>query len=115
MDLKELQNHGQSIWLDYFRRDLISSGELARMVRDDGIRGITTNPTIFEQAITGTTLYDAALERDVRRQDDAPRKIYEQLAIDDIQRAADILRPVFDATDGGDGFVPRLAAISAGS
>jgi transaldolase / glucose-6-phosphate isomerase len=105
MDIKELQKHGQSVWLDYFRRDLIASGELARMIRDDGIRGITTNPTIFEQAISGTTLYDAALERDVRRQDEPPRKIYERLVIDDIQQAADVLRPVFDATGGGDGFV----------
>ena len=105
MDIKELQKHGQSVWLDYFRRDLIASGELARLVEDDGIRGITTNPTIFEQAISGTTLYDASLERDVRRQDEPPRTIYERLVIEDIQRAADVLRPVFDATDGADGFV----------
>lgn len=105
MDIKELHNQRQSVWLDYFRRDLITSGELARLVRDDGLRGITTNPTIFEQAINGTTLYDASIERSVRGKDEAPDKIYERLAIEDIQRAADVLRPVFDETDGGDGFV----------
>lgn len=105
MDLKELQNHGQSVWLDYFRRDLITSGELARMVREDGLRGITTNPTIFEQAINGTTLYDASIERYVTRKDEPPQKIYERVAIEDIQRATDVLRPVFDETQGRDGFV----------
>jgi transaldolase / glucose-6-phosphate isomerase len=105
MDIKELQQHGQSVWLDYFRRDLITSGELARLVRDDGIRGITTNPTIFEQAISGTTLYDTAIERGVSHHDESPSKIYERLAIEDIQHAADVLRPVFDATQRGDGFV----------
>jgi transaldolase / glucose-6-phosphate isomerase len=120
MDIKELQNHGQSVWLDYFRRDLVSSGELARMVRDDGIRGITTNPTIFEQAITGTTYYDAAIELDVRRKDEPPGALYNRLVIDDIQQAADVLRPVYDATDGRDGFVsvevsPYLAHDTRGS
>ena len=105
MDIKELQQHGQSVWLDYFRRDLIASGALARMVRDDGIRGITTNPTIFEQAITGTDYYDAALERDVRRHDEPPRALYNRLVIDDIQKAADVFRSVYDATEGRDGFV----------
>lgn len=120
MDIKELQQHGQSVWLDYFRRDLITSGDLARMVRDDGIRGITTNPVIFEQAITGTTYYDAALERDVRRKDEPPGVLYNRLVIDDIQQAADVLRPVYDATDGRDGFVsvevsPYLAHDTRGS
>lgn len=120
MDIKELQRHGQSVWLDYFRRDLISSGELARMVRDDGLGGITTNPTIFEQAITGTTLYDASFGRDVRRHDEPVPELYEGLVIDDIQRAADILRPVFDATRGADGFVsmevsPHLAHDTRGT
>jgi transaldolase/glucose-6-phosphate isomerase len=105
MDIKELHKQHQSLWLDYFRRDLITSGELARLVRDDGLRGITTNPTIFEQAINGTTLYDASIERSVKSNDEPPDKIYERLAIDDIQRAADVLRPVFDETDGADGFV----------
>ncbi len=120
MDVKELLQHGQSVWLDYFRRDLISSGELARMVRDDGIRGITTNPAIFEQAIAGTTQYDAALDRQLRRNDESPRALYNRLVIDDIQQAADVLRPVYDATDGHDGFVsvevsPYLAHDTQGS
>ena len=120
MDIKELQNHGQSVWLDYFRRDLLSSGELARMVRDDGISGITTNPTIFEQAISGTTYYDGAIEVDVRRTDEPAGALYRRLVIDDIQQAADVLRPVYDATDGQDGFVsvevsPYLAHDTPGS
>lgn len=120
MDIKALQQHGQSVWLDYFRRDLITSGELARMVREDGIRGITTNPTIFEKAITGTTLYDASIERELRRRDEPPGKIYERLVIEDIQRAADVLRPVFDALQGRDGFVsvevsPHLAHDTRGT
>jgi transaldolase/glucose-6-phosphate isomerase len=120
MDIKELHKHRQSVWLDYFRRDLITNGELARLVRDDGLRGITTNPTIFEQAINGTTLYDASIERSARRKDESPDKIYERLAIEDIQRAADVLRPVFDETDGSDGFVsmevsPYLARDTRGT
>ena len=93
MDIKELQQHGQSVWLDYFRRDLITSGELARMVRDDGIRGITTNPTIFEQAINDTTLYDSSIERDVTRKDEPPGKIYERLAIDDLTDRLSVADP----------------------
>jgi transaldolase/glucose-6-phosphate isomerase len=120
MDVKELLQHGQSVWLDYFRRDLISSGELARMVRDDGIRGITTNPAIFEQAITGTSYYDAALELLLERTDDPPSVLYNRLVIDDIQQATEVLRPVYEATDGRDGFVsvevsPYLAHDTQGS
>jgi transaldolase/glucose-6-phosphate isomerase len=120
MNIRELQNQGQSAWLDYFRRDLISSGELARLVREVGIRGITTNPTIFEQAINGTTLYDASIERYVKRTSETPDKIYERVAIEDIQQAADVLRPVFDETQGSDGFVsmevsPYLARDTRGT
>lgn len=120
MDVKELLQHGQSVWLDYFRRDLISSGELARMVRSDGIRGITTNPAIFEQAITATAYYDAAIERQLRHKDESARTLYNRLVIDDIQQAADVLRPVYDETDGRDGFVsvevsPYLAHDTQGS
>ena len=113
--LKELAEQGQSIWLDYIRRNLIRSGELKRLVEEDGIRGVTSNPTIFEKAIAGSTDYDEAL-RGMLAADPQIEvgKLYEPLAIEDIQMAADVLRPVYDATHGDDGYVslevsPHLA------
>jgi transaldolase / glucose-6-phosphate isomerase len=106
VDLKELhQKYGQSIWLDYIRRHLLRSGEFARLVREDGIRGVTSNPSIFEKAIAGSTDYGPALERYEKNKDETASTIYEQLAIEDIQQAADILRPVYDEADRGDGYV----------
>jgi len=113
--LKELAAQGQSIWLDYIRRDLILSGELRRLVEEDGVRGVTSNPTIFEKAITGSTDYDQALQKLLALDRAAPaEKLYEPLAIADIQMAADVLRGVYEASDGGDGYVslevsPHLA------
>src|SRR6185436_7276562 len=113
--LKELGEQRQSIWLDYIRRNLIRSGELKRMVDEDGIRGVTSNPTIFEKAIAGSTDYDDALGTMLARDGNvAVEKLYEPLAIEDIQMTADVLRPVYDATHGDDGYVsfevsPRLA------
>jgi len=113
--LKELAGQGQSIWLDYIRRNLIRSGELKRMVEEDGIRGVTSNPTIFEKAIAGSTDYDEALGAMLARDAKAPvEQLYEPLAIEDIQMAADVLRPVYDASHGDDGYVslevsPHLA------
>ena len=119
--VKELQRHGQSIWLDYIRRSLITSGELQRLVEEDGLRGVTSNPTIFEKAIAGSTDYDAALR--ARLGEDphtGAATLFEALAIEDIQRAADLLRPVHEETKGADGFVslevsPRLAHDTAGT
>jgi transaldolase/glucose-6-phosphate isomerase len=113
--LKLLGEQGQSIWLDYIRRNLIGSGELKRLVEDDGIRGVTSNPTIFEKAIAGSTDYDEALRAMLARDGNtAVEKLYEPLAIEDIQMAADVLRPVYDASHGDDGYVclevsPHLA------
>jgi len=113
--LKELAAQGQSVWLDYIRRNLVRSGELKRLVEEDGIRGVTSNPTIFEKAIAGSTDYDEALSAMLARDPDADlEKLYEPLAIEDIQMAADVLRPVYDDTNGGDGYVslevsPHLA------
>ena len=106
MDVKELHSkHGQSIWLDYIRRHLLQSGEFARLVQEDGIRGVTSNPSIFEKAIAGSTDYESALARDENRQDETASAIYERLAIADIQAAADILRPVYDESERRDGYV----------
>jgi transaldolase / glucose-6-phosphate isomerase len=119
--LKQLEEQGQSIWLDYIRRNLLSSGGLKRLVDEDGIRGVTSNPTIFEKAIAGSTDYDEALRQILAKdsQFDAG-KLYEALVIEDIQTTADVLRPVYDATHGDDGYVslevsPHLAHNTEGT
>jgi transaldolase/glucose-6-phosphate isomerase len=119
--LKELLNQGQSIWLDYISRNLLSSGGLKRLVDEDGMRGVTSNPTIFEKAIAGSTDYDDALRQMLAQNPNIDvGKLYEPLAIEDIQTAADVLRPVYDQTHGDDGYVslevsPHLARDTAGT
>jgi len=104
--LLELQRQGQAIWLDYIHRNLITSGELKRLVEEDGLRGVTSNPTIFEKAIAETKDYDDALcKRLEARAGSYDRTLYEALAVEDIQMAADTLRGVYDELDGADGFV----------
>ncbi|MGH9747773.1 MAG: bifunctional transaldolase/phosoglucose isomerase [Candidatus Acidiferrales bacterium] len=103
--LKALNAFGQSVWLDYIRRSLISTGELARLIDQDGLRGVTSNPSIFEKAITGSTDYSKALEELSARKDLDAKGVYEALAIRDIQDAADVLRPVYDQTNRRDGYV----------
>src|SRR5271155_5313262 len=103
--LKELLNFGQSAWLDYIRRDLLTTGELKRMIESDGLRGMTSNPSIFEKAITGSTLYAETLKGLEARKDLDAAGRYEQLAIKDIQDAADIFRPVYDQSKFRDGYV----------
>ncbi len=103
--LKELIKFGQSVWLDYIRRDLLTSGELKRLIDEDGLRGMTSNPSIFEKAITGSTLYSQTLAELERRKDLDVKGRYEELAIKDIQDAADFLRPVYLQTNKRDGYV----------
>ncbi|HEX4354553.1 MAG TPA: transaldolase family protein, partial [Polyangiales bacterium] len=106
MDLKELYPiHGQSIWLDYIRRHLLTSGELKRMVEQDGLRGVTSNPSIFQKAIAGSTDYEETISRFESEQDRTAGELYEHLAVEDIQAAADVLRTVYDESDRKDGFV----------
>ena len=103
--LKELLNYGQSMWLDYIRRDLFTTGKLKQMIADDGLRGMTSNPTIFEKAIADSSLYDDMLKSLASRKDlDATGK-FEQIAIRDIQTAADTLRPVYQESNFHDGYV----------
>lgn len=102
--LSALEAYGQSVWLDYIRRNLITSGELQRLITEDGLRGVTSNPSIFEKAITGSTDYKAELEASDAKSLDA-KAFYERLAIRDIQAAADLLRPVYDRTRKRDGYV----------
>ncbi len=118
--LKDLLNFGQSVWLDYIRRDLLTGGELKRLIEEDGLRGMTSNPAIFEKAITGSTLY-ADLLNSLRSRTDLDAKArYEILAIRDIQDAADFLRPVYQSSKRRDGYVslevsPYLARDTKGS
>ncbi len=118
--LRELSKFGQSAWLDYIRRSLITGGELKRLVDEDGLGGVTSNPAIFEKAITGSTDYADALAELQKRKDLDAMGIYEVIAIQDIQDAADILRPVYDRTKMRDGYVslevsPFLARDTAGT
>jgi transaldolase len=110
--LQKLTELGQSIWLDYIRRSLIKSGDLAEYVQK-GLRGMTSNPAIFEKAIAETDEYDGQIQS-LALEGKTSQEIYEALAIDDIRSAADILRPVFDESKGGDGYIslevnPHLA------
>ncbi|TMC93784.1 MAG: bifunctional transaldolase/phosoglucose isomerase [Chloroflexi bacterium] len=101
--LRELKKQGQSLWLDNIRRQLISSGELARL-RDEGLTGVTSNPTIFEKAVSGSTDYDEAMVQMVRARKKPDDMLWE-LMVADVQAAADVFRPVYDRTKGKDGFV----------
>ena len=117
--LQALQGYGQSVWLDYIRRSLLTSGELTRLIEDDGLRGVTSNPAIFEKAISGSTDYVDML-RSLAPQYRETKSLYEQVAIRDIQDAATVLRPVYDETRARDGYVrlevsPDLARDTAGT
>ncbi len=103
--LQALLSYGQSMWLDYIRRDLITSGSLKRMIDEDGLRGMTSNPSIFEKAIAESSLYDDILSALASRKDLDTTARYEQIAIRDIQGAADVLRPVYDSSKFRDGYV----------
>ena len=104
--LLELRRQGQSVWLDYIRRDLIRKGELKQLVENDGLRGVTSNPSIFEKAIDDSTQYDEALQALLARSPNIePRKVYDELSIEDVRSAADTLRPAYDESAGADGFV----------
>src|SRR5215210_6077429 len=99
--LHQLADHGQSVWIDFLSRDLLRGGELARMVRDDAVTGVTSNPTIFATALADGDAYDSQIaegEGDVM-------SVFLALAIRDVGTACDLLRPVWERTDGRDGFV----------
>lgn len=116
--IRDLATLGQAIWVDYIRRAFITTGELQTLV-DQGVRGLTSNPSIFQKAIAGSADYDDALEELVAAGMPVDQ-IYEALAIDDIRAAADMLRPVYETTDGADGYVslevsPQLAHDTSGT
>jgi transaldolase len=116
--MRALLNLRQSVWLDYLHRHMMRSGELQALI-DAGLRGMTSNPTIFEHAIAGSSDYDGDLAW-LAASPKTDREVYELLAIQDVQEAADLFRPVYDATGGADGFVslevaPELARDTEGS
>src|SRR5256714_6439202 len=102
--LRALLDYGQSPWMDYIRRDLLTSGGLKKMIQEDGLRGMTSNPTIFEKAITGSNLYADILESPDAKKLDA-NGVFEKIAIRDVQDATDIFRPVYQETKRRDGYV----------
>jgi transaldolase len=111
--LKELGKLGQSVWLDYISRELIAGGALKRLIEEDGLRGMTSNPAIFEKAISGSPVYDGEI-RALAGQGKDVAAIYEALALGDVRSAADVFRPVHGSSGGLDGYVslevdPRLA------
>ena len=118
--LLDIQQYGQSIWYDNIQRSLITSGALQRLVDDDGLRGVTSNPAIFEKAITGSTDYDEALQALEQQPYLDAKAIYEHLAVGDIQMATDVMAPVYARSNKRDGYVslevsPYLAHDTAGT
>lgn len=118
--LQLLSAQGQSIWLDYIRRGMTRSGELSQLIERDGLRGMTSNPAIFQKSITGSNDYDDVIGELVGNPDLDAKQIFERLAVVDIREAADALRSVYDATDGLDGYVslevsPSLAFDAEGT
>ncbi len=111
--LVELEKLGQSIWMDFIRRGMISSGELRKLIEEDGVSGVTSNPSIFEKAIAESQDYDEAI-RALTSEGKNADEVYQILTVEDIQMVANLLRPAYDRTDGQDGFVslevsPKLA------
>jgi transaldolase len=102
--LREIEALGQSIWIDNLNRDLLDEGTMARLIEEDGISGVTSNPTIFEKGMGSSDRYDDAF-REVADETDDPQEIFERLALGDVRDAADLLRPAFERTEGQDGYV----------
>jgi transaldolase / glucose-6-phosphate isomerase len=103
--VKALEQHGQSVWLDFLARGFIAKGDLKRLIDADGVKGVTSNPSIFEKAIGSSDEYDGPIAQALKGGDLPVAELFEHLAVEDIQHAADVLRPVYDRLKGGDGFV----------
>ncbi|WP_291868651.1 bifunctional transaldolase/phosoglucose isomerase [Bradyrhizobium sp.] len=118
--VKALENHGQAVWLDFLARGFVARGDLKQLIDTDGVKGVTSNPSIFEKAIGSSDEYDDAIGKAMKKGDRAVAELFEHLAIEDIQNAADVLRPVYDRLKGEDGFVslevsPYLAMDTKGT
>jgi transaldolase/glucose-6-phosphate isomerase len=103
--VKALESHGQAVWLDFTARGFVAKGELKKLIETDGVKGVTSNPAIFEKAILSSDEYDAPIGKALKAGDRSVAELFEQVAVEDIQHAADVLRPVYDQLDGNDGFV----------
>jgi len=118
--VKTLENHGQAIWLDFLARGFVAKGDLKALIDTDGVKGVTSNPSIFEKAIGSSDEYDGAIGKALQNGDRPVADLFEAVAVEDIQNAADVLRPVYDRLDGNDGFVslevsPYLAMDTEGT
>ena len=118
--VKALQKHGQAVWLDFLARGFVANGGLKALIDDDGVRGVTSNPAIFEKAIGGSDEYDGALAKALKQGDRPVTALFETLAVEDIRNAADVLRPIYDSLKGADGYVslevsPYLANDTTGT
>jgi transaldolase / glucose-6-phosphate isomerase len=118
--VKALENHGQSVWLDFLARGFVAKGELKQLIDSDGVKGVTSNPSIFEKAIGSSDEYDGPIGKALKNGDRPVADLFEKLAVEDIQHAADVLRPVYDQLKGHDGFVslevsPYLAIDTKGT
>jgi transaldolase/glucose-6-phosphate isomerase len=118
--VKALENHGQAVWLDFLARGFVAKGDLKKLIASDGVKGVTSNPSIFEKAIGSSDEYDGSIGKALKGGDRSIAELFEQLAIEDIQHAADVLRPVYDELNGDDGFVslevsPYLAMDTKGT
>src|SRR5271169_3030520 len=103
--VKALENHGQAVWLDFLARGFVTKGDLKKLIDSDGVKGVTSNPSIFEKAIGSSDEYDAPIGQALKKSDRPVSELFEHLAVEDIQHAADVLRPVYDHLNGHDGFV----------
>ena len=118
--VKALESHGQAVWLDFLARGFVAKGDLKKLIDTDGVKGVTSNPSIFEKAIGSSDEYDGAIGSALKRGDRPIADLFEHLAVEDIQHAADVLRPVYDEFKGNDGFVslevsPYLAMDTKGT
>src|SRR6202158_2853469 len=118
--VKELEKHGQAVWLDFLARGFVAKGDLQKLIDTDGVKGVTSNPSIFEKAIGSSDEYDGAIGNALKKGDRPVAELFEQVAVEDIQHAADVLRPVYDELTGDDGFVslevsPYLATDTKGT
>src|ERR1700744_2065742 len=118
--VKALESHGQAVWLDFLARGFVAKGDLKKLIDTDGVKGVTSNPSIFEKAIGSSDEYDAPIGKALQKGDRPVAELFEHLAVEDIQHAADVLRPVYDELAGHDGFVslevsPYLAMDTKGT
>src|SRR5260370_22794809 len=118
--VKALENHGQSVWLDFRARGFVTKGDVQKLIDTDGVKGVTSNPSIVEKEIGSSDEYDGAIAQALKKGDRPVAELFEQVAVEDIQHAADVLRPVYDLLKSNDGFVslevsPYLAMDTKGT